>query len=232
MTIRIGRNPVAGGLYIGKQSSIITDTTKTASGTIALSLVLSGGTTRRVFASGNVALPSLSLIPVPIHIVRRRGSGTISTGAPTLLGAGTKIGHINGSGTLVLRPSLAGTALVRRHASGTLTLSWSLNGGAQIAGSINKSAFGTITFHPVLSGTAAVHRYVPAHGDLALAIALSGTAARHARVTATGEISLGPLSLRSGELGDTAQVIPIEGTFVDPVLEGTFIDTHYLEGLA
>ena len=229
MTIRIGANAAADQMYVGIQSGS-TLSQRVASGTLSFRLSLAATSNKRLHGSSDLTLPVPVLTLVPVHPVRRRGPGTVSLGNLLASGTVTRFGHIDANGTVTLAPSIQGTGLLHRMASGEITLPFRLLGVAENNG--QRFGGGEITFAPVIAGDAIVHQLVPAAGDLPLVLAIAGAGLRHAYITGSGELIIGPLSMLSGELAATTQIIEMEGTFFDPDLEGTFIDTIQLEGLA
>lgn len=232
MTIRVGANPAADQMYVGIQSGAYASNV-IANAALSIPLGVTGTAQRRNYATATLSLPAPVLTLVPIHPVRRRGPGALALGKIGATGTATRIGHVHADGTLTLRPSLIGSARLRRPASGDLTLGFRVVGIGELQGSGQRIASGDLVFEPLsVSGDATVHQYIPASGDLTLVIALAGAGLRHAYITGSGDLVLGPLSVKSGELGVTAQVIPMEGVFADRILEGAFVDTIRIEGNA
>lgn len=230
MTVRVGANPTS-QMYVGLQAGS-TLSTRVASGTLPLgNLRLVGTTARRVYGSGAIDLPGPILELVHVHPVIRRGPGNLQLSGPTLSGSTHHIGVISAHDGILTLGNLgfAGTGLIRRFAAGDLALRFSTVGVGEVNG--KRIADGTLTFSPLgLEGTATVTKYLTASGDLPLTLSLVGAGVRHLYVTATGDISLGTLTIHDIAPGQTMQIVPIEGTMLDPYLEGLFRDTIGLEG--
>lgn len=227
MTIRVGANPSS--IYVGIQTGV-SSANLVSSGALSPTLSLVGTGKRHLFGSGAVDLPNgMTFQVIAVQPVIRRGSGSAALPGTAYSGSGGRTGHPHAIGTIAPALSIVGSGKRKPQGIGDIPLDLRFSGFAENNG--EKISIGELVLSgPTFDGTADVIQHISSDGDVPLELDIVGDAIIHQQVTASGAIDLALLSVHDVTVSTTLQIIPIEGVFIDPAMEGTFIDSIAIEG--
>lgn len=220
MAIAVGAN-TSTRIDVGLQSAVV-NSTKVASGDLAVTVALAGTSSTSYTASGDLAISFPQITLLPVNPVIRRGPGTIPV--DTLAnGDGTDQGRTVGTGALPTASYLiVGAGITTFKGAGALSHNISLTGIGALGGEV--AGGGTLPFTHATSGTGAVRQAVTGSGSLPVTHATSGAGTRTRVLRGSGSLLTGRVSL-SGVYTVQESAFFVASVEVNPALSIVEVDT-------